>query len=167
MIFKRGRTYWYKFSWSIKQRDGTSRSFLIRRSARTKLPIEAEEVEHEDRRAIRLGEIHPLDPWPKPPTPEAPLLREFSTRFLEHARLHVKESSFAFYTAAVSRLLAFPELANKQNLQDQARSHCPIRRRPENARCRCVRDKWRFENSASSSPACLRMGPDPKAAGCA
>ncbi len=114
MTFKRGQTYWYKFNWSIKQRDGTAKSFLVRRSARTKFATEAEEVEHEHRRALRLGEIHPLDPWPRPPTPEAPLLRDFSTRFLEYARLHVKESSHACYTAAVSRVLAFPELANAQ-----------------------------------------------------
>lgn len=114
MVFKRGQTYWYKFAWSIKQRDGISRAFLIRRSARTKVATDAEEVEYEHRRALRLGEIHPLDLWPKPPTPEAPLLRDFSMRFLEYARLHVKESSFAFYTAAVSRLLAFPELADEQ-----------------------------------------------------
>jgi len=24
MIYKRGHTYWYKFSWSLKQSDGTS-----------------------------------------------------------------------------------------------------------------------------------------------
>jgi hypothetical protein len=114
MIYKRGQTYWYKFAWSIRQRDGTSRSFLIRRSARTKIETEAEEVEHEHRRAIRLGEVHPLDLWPKPPAPEAPILREFTTRFLEYARLHVKESSFEFYAGAVARLLAFSELANAQ-----------------------------------------------------
>jgi integrase len=114
MIFQRGQTYWYKFTWSIRQRDGSSESFLIRRSARTKIAAEAEEVEQEHRRAIRLGEVHPLDPWPKPPTPEAPLLRDFSPRFLEYARLHVKESSFAFYAAAVARLLAFSDLANAQ-----------------------------------------------------
>jgi integrase len=114
MIYQRGQTYWYKFTWSIRARDGASRSFVIRRSARTKVATEAEEVEYEHRRALRLGEIHPLDPWPKSPTPEAPLLRDFSTRFLEYARLHVKESSSAFYAAAVSRLLTFPELANAQ-----------------------------------------------------
>jgi integrase len=85
---------------------------MIRRSARTKGATEAEEVEHEHRRSLRLGEIHPLDPWPKLLVPEAPLLKEFSTRFLEYSRLHVKESSFQFYAAAVSRLLAFPELGN-------------------------------------------------------
>lgn len=50
----------------------------------------------------------------KPPSPEAPILREFTNRFLEYARLHVKESSFEFYAGAVARLLAFPELANAQ-----------------------------------------------------
>jgi integrase len=114
VIYQRGQTYWYKFNWSIKQADGTIRSFMFRRSARTKVATEAEEVEHEHRRALRLGEIHPLDPWPKPPTPEAPLLRDFSTRFLEYVMLHVKESSLAFYAAAVSRFLAFPDLANVQ-----------------------------------------------------
>lgn len=111
MIYRRGQTYWYKFAWSIKQRDSSSRSFLIRRSARTKVASEAEEVEHEHRRALRLGEIHPSDAWPKPPIPEAPLLRDFCTRFLEYVSLHVKESSFAFYSAAVSRFLTFPDLA--------------------------------------------------------
>jgi integrase len=114
MIFHRGQTYWYKFNWSIKQRDGTSKSFLIRRSTRTKIATEAIEVEQEHRRALRLGEVHPLDPWPKPPKPEAPLLKEFSTRFLEYTQPHVKESSLAFYRGAVSRLLAFAELANQQ-----------------------------------------------------
>src|ERR1051325_4785797 len=114
MSYKRGQTYWYKFTWSIRQRDGTSKSFLVRRSARTKIQTEAEEVEHEHRRAIRLGEIHPLDSWPKPPAAEAPILRDFTTRFLEYARLHVKESSFEFYAGAVARLLAFSELANAQ-----------------------------------------------------
>jgi hypothetical protein len=85
MIYKRGQTYWYKFNWSIRQRDRTSKSFLVRRSARTKLATEAEEVEHEHRRAIRLGEVHPLDPWPKPLAPEAPMLKEFTNRFLEYA----------------------------------------------------------------------------------
>jgi hypothetical protein len=70
MIFKRVQTYWYKFNWSIKQVNGTSNSFLIRRSARTRVPTEAEEVEREHRRALRLGEIHPLDPWPKPRNPK-------------------------------------------------------------------------------------------------
>ena len=47
MLYKRGQTYWYKFSWSIRQRDGTSSSFLVRRSARTRISTEAEEVEYE------------------------------------------------------------------------------------------------------------------------
>jgi integrase len=46
--------------------------------------------------------------------PEAPCLRDFSTRFLEYVKLHVRESSFGFYAAAVSRLTAFPDLASAQ-----------------------------------------------------
>lgn len=36
------------------------------------------------------------------------------TRFLEYARLHVKESSFEFYVGAVARLLNYADLANAQ-----------------------------------------------------
>jgi hypothetical protein len=90
----------------------------VRRSARTKVATEADEVEHEHRRAIRLGEVHPIDPWPKPLAPEAPMLKEFTSRFLEYARLHVKESSYEFYAGAVSRLLSFPELASAQISKD-------------------------------------------------
>jgi|GEM_PF-2210089 len=114
MIFKRGQTYWYKFTWSLKQVNGTSNSFLIRRSARTKIPTEAEEVEREHRRALRLGEIHPQGAWPKLPAPEAPILKEFTNRFLAYSKLHVKESSLEFYKRSVARFLAFPDLANEQ-----------------------------------------------------
>ena len=33
MIYKRGQTYWYKFVWSIRQRDGTSKSYPGDRAA--------------------------------------------------------------------------------------------------------------------------------------
>ena len=114
MIYKRGQTYWYKFRWTSKQSGGPSESFLIRRSARTRIETEAEEVEHEYRRAIRLGEVHPLDPWPKAPNPVAPLLRDFALRFLEFARMHVKETTLTFYKGCILRLSAFPELARSQ-----------------------------------------------------
>lgn len=113
MIYQRGQTYWYKFHWTLKQ-PGVSQSFLVRRSARTKIAAEAEEVEHEHRRAVRLGEVHPLDPWPKPPNPVAPLLRDFAQRFLEFVRAHVKETTLVFYQGCVSRLGAFPELSGSQ-----------------------------------------------------
>lgn len=29
MIFKWGQTYWYKFAWSVRQRDGTSKAFWL------------------------------------------------------------------------------------------------------------------------------------------
>lgn len=114
MTYKRGQTYWYKFRWTVKQSGGASQSFLIRRSARTTIEVEAEEVEHEHRRAIRLGEVHPLDPWPKVPNPLPPLLRDFGLRFLEFARMHVKETTLTFYNGCVSRLSAFPELGSSR-----------------------------------------------------
>ena len=33
MICKRGKTYWYNFRWTIKNSDGTSEHFRIRRTA--------------------------------------------------------------------------------------------------------------------------------------
>jgi hypothetical protein len=60
MVYKRGQTYWYKFSWSVRDAGGKSKSFLVRRSARTKVVTEAEGVEHEHGRALRLGEIQPI-----------------------------------------------------------------------------------------------------------
>lgn len=110
MTFKRGNVYWYKFWWSVRQPDGTSPSFLIRRSARTGNQRHAREMEEEHRRALRLGESHPSDPWPKPPVPEPPSLKEFAQRFLEHAGIRVKEGSLRNYTVAVNRLLAFPAI---------------------------------------------------------
>jgi integrase len=74
MLYKRGGIYWYKFHWSVKSDDGTREGFLIRKSARTGNKKKAGEAEDEHRRALRLGQIHPADPWPAP-KPQAPATR--------------------------------------------------------------------------------------------
>lgn len=51
-----------------------------------------------------------------PPAPEAPILREFTTRFLEYAKLHVKESSFEFYAGSCCTLAGFPRTRQHTNL---------------------------------------------------
>ena len=112
MIYKRGNVYWYKFKWTVRSEDGTKESYEIRKSARTSNKRDAKEVEEEHRRAIRLGLIHPLDRWPKPPAPQAPRFREFVSRFLEHARLHTKASTATFYNECAQRVLQFELLAN-------------------------------------------------------
>ncbi len=111
MIYKRGKTWWYKFIWTVKAPDGTSESILVRRSAKTGNQRRAKEMQEEHRRALRLGHIHPLDAWPKIPPPQAPTLQAFSIQFLENASLHVKPGSLRYYQVHVARLLSSRELA--------------------------------------------------------
>jgi hypothetical protein len=80
MLYKRGKVYWYNFRWSIKQADGTVESFRIRQTAKTQNRNAAKDVEEEHRRALRLGEIHPNDPWPKAATIGPPIFRAFAKR---------------------------------------------------------------------------------------
>ncbi len=35
MLYKRGKTYWYNFRWSLRNADGTTENFRIVKSART------------------------------------------------------------------------------------------------------------------------------------
>ncbi len=76
MLYKRGKTYWYNFRWSLRNAGGTTENFRIVKSARTQNKQDAKDAEEEHRRALRLGEIHPRDPWPKP----RPLPRPSSAR---------------------------------------------------------------------------------------
>ena len=66
MIYKRGKSLWYKFRWSMKREDGTREDFMIRRPAKVRNRNDANDVEREHRRALSLGQVHPNDPWPKP-----------------------------------------------------------------------------------------------------
>ncbi len=114
MLIKRGKSWTYNFRWTIKNQDGTNESFRIRQSAKTHKRKDAEDAENEHRRALRLGEIHPLDPWPKPEAAAsaAPLFRNFSKEFLAQIKAHKKESTHTFYDTCLNRILTFASIAD-------------------------------------------------------
>jgi integrase len=111
MLYKRGKVYWYNFRWSIKHADGTVESFRIRQSAKTQNKNAAKGVEEEHRRALRLGEIHPNDPWPKPATIGPPIFRAFAKEFLQYVKTHTKPGTHTFYSVCMDRLLTFAAIA--------------------------------------------------------
>lgn len=112
-VYKRGGVYWYKFKWTVKTSDGNRDSFVIRRTGHTSIKRKAEEVEDEHKRALRLGQIHPLDPWPQPPGAQSPSLRDFADRFEKHAELHTKPRTACFYKDCLRRIKGFAPLADK------------------------------------------------------
>jgi integrase len=78
-------------------------------SARTPNKQDAKDAEDEHRRALRLGQIHPNDPWPAPKaSATAPVTREFAKAFLRYAQVNTKKGTHKFYSDCVERLLAFP-----------------------------------------------------------
>ena len=113
-VYKRGSKYWYKFRWTIKQPDGASENYLIRKPARTGSCKKAREVEEEHRRALRLGMIHPTDPWPapKPQAPQVPSVRDFVQQFLSYVEVQKKAGTRRFYGICASRILRFAPLAD-------------------------------------------------------
>ena len=112
MIYRRGRVCWYRFKWSVKHPDGTREQFLIQRSAKTGNKRKAEDVQEEHRRALRLGEVHPLDPWPKVSAVAPPIIRAFAKEFLRYAKTHTKPGTHKFYDDCLERLLAFAAIAD-------------------------------------------------------
>ena len=114
MLYKRGGVYWYKFHWSIKGENGKRESYLIRKSARTGNKKKAGEVQDEHKRALRLGQIHPADPWPapKPKAPQVPTVREFTTQFLSFVQVQKKAGTRRFYGICANRVLKFNPLAD-------------------------------------------------------
>lgn len=112
MIYKRGKAYWYNFRWTIKNTDGSKESFRIVKSARAKNKDDAKDAEEEHRRALRLGQIHPRDPWPQATTTAPPIFRAFAKEFLQYARTHTKSGTVTFYEGCIDRLLAFAALAD-------------------------------------------------------
>jgi integrase len=112
MIYKRGKAYWYNFRWSIRNADGTNERFRIVKSAKTQKRKDAEDAEDEHRRALRLGEIHPNDPWPKPAINAPPVFRAFAKEFLQFAKTHTKPGTHTFYSVCLDRLLTFAAIAD-------------------------------------------------------
>lgn len=112
-VYKRGKSYSYRFEWTIKNPDGSSESFVIRRSARAGSKKAALEAAEEHRRALRLGLIHPRDAWPpaKEPEREAATVGDFGKRFLEYAAAHTKPGTARFYGECIERVLRFEPLA--------------------------------------------------------
>ena len=56
--------------------------FRIVKSAKTQNRNAAKEAEDEHRRALRLGQIHPSDSWPKPTAGAPPVFRSFAKDIL-------------------------------------------------------------------------------------
>lgn len=112
MIYKRGKVYWYNFRWSLKHEDGTVESFRIVKSARTHKRKDAENAENEHKRALRLGEIHPNDPWPKVVSIGSPVFRQFSKEFLQHVMTQRKAGTHTFYSVCLDRILTFAAIAD-------------------------------------------------------
>ena len=114
MTYKRGGVYWYKFRWTLKLQDRPNENYLVRKSARTSNVKRAREVEEEHRRALRMGILHPAEPWPKPErqTPQVPTLREFTKQFLAHVAVQKKPGTARFYEVCGNRLLRFSGLAD-------------------------------------------------------
>src|SRR5271166_713841 len=112
MLYKRGKTWCYNFRWSLRNPDGSVESFRIRQSAKTGNKQDAKDAEDEHRRALRLGEIHPRDPWPKPSVSAPPIFRSFAKEFLQYAKTHTKPGTHTFYEGCLERLLAFAAIAD-------------------------------------------------------
>jgi integrase len=113
-IYKRGEVYWYKFRWTVKRKGQPGENYLIRKSARTSNLKRAREVEDEHRRALRLGIVHPAEPWPKVTAPSVtiPTLREFTKQFLAYVEVQKKPGTHRFYEVCSNRLLNFSALAD-------------------------------------------------------
>jgi integrase len=112
MLYKRGKVYWYNFRWTIKNADGENESFRIVKSAKTQNRNAAKDVEEEHRRALRLGEIHPNDPWPKAATIGPPIFRAFAREFLQYVKTNTKPGTHTFYSVCLDRLLTFAAIAD-------------------------------------------------------
>jgi len=112
MIFKRGKSLWYKFRWRVKNADGSSENYMIRRPAKVRNRADAKDVEREHRRALSLGQVHHNDPWPKPAVSGPPIFRAFANEFLKYTETHTKPGTHRFYTVSLERVLNFASIAD-------------------------------------------------------
>ena len=112
MIYKRGKSLWYKFRWTMKREDGTKEDFMIRRPAKVRNRKDAGDVEREHRRALSLGQVHPNDPWPKVAASGPPIFRAFAKEVLQHIKTQRKAGTHTFYRVSLDRLLTFAAIAD-------------------------------------------------------
>jgi len=111
MVYLHGDVYWYRIRLTLPDANGKRKKYDIRRSAHTGHKRQAEDDEQDYERALRKGDVHPWDPWPKAPPSQAPTLRGFAGRFVEYVRSHRKPSTAAFYDACLKRTLRFHPLS--------------------------------------------------------
>lgn len=99
-IFKRGRVYWYHFTF-----NGTH----IQRSTKQGNPRVARQVEAACRTALAKGEVGIVE------RKLAPSLKDFSQRFLDNAsigrRQAPRESTLTFYASRLNTILRYEPLA--------------------------------------------------------
>ena len=112
MIYRRGKSLWYKFRFRVKHHDGSEENFMIRRPAKVRNRKDAGEVEREHRRALSLGLVHPNDPWPKIAASGPPIFRAFAKEVLQHVKTQRKAGTHTFYRVSLDRLLTFAAIAD-------------------------------------------------------
>jgi integrase len=109
--------YWYsyKFHWTVEGKDGSpDEHYLIRKAAHTHNREEAKDAQDGHKHALRMGLIHPLDPWPapKPQVQKALAVREFTKQFLAFVEVQKKAGTKRFYGLCTNRILRFAPLAD-------------------------------------------------------
>lgn len=105
--------WWYRFRWSWKE-NGEQRTTEIRYSGRGANKTETKGLEESHREALRRGEIHPLEPWPKvePPKPKVPLFVEYATLVWQNIAPRLKPRTLAFYQECAERVSRFEPIAS-------------------------------------------------------
>ena len=63
---------------------------------------------------MRLGLVHPAEPWPKPKpqAPQVPTLREFTKHFFAYVTVQKKSGTARFYEVCTNHVLRFSALAD-------------------------------------------------------
>ena len=94
MIYKRGKTYWYKFTWKGE---------LVRESTKQGNPRVARQIEAAHKTSLAKGEVGIRD------KKAAPTLQEFSERFLKWVAVEraAKPNTVSFYEVRTRFLLAY------------------------------------------------------------
>ena len=100
MIYKRGKLYWYKFTWNGRN---------IRESAKTGNPRTARQIESARKTELAKGEVGIKDK-------RRPTFEDFSKRFTAWLATEKAEkpNTVAFYTDRVRQLLQFDKLKKPQ-----------------------------------------------------